>query len=103
MLSGQAVDQDGTVVWLLDGVSSRGFSGGPLVAQEKNGNYSVFAVVCCYVPAEQAVQGVPYLSASDEAPGQRAFVKANPGLMIGYDISHATGAMDQRLGSRPPG
>ncbi|MDO3398675.1 serine protease [Mycolicibacterium neoaurum] len=103
MVSGQAVDQEGTVVWLLDAVNSGGFSGGPLIASNENGKYSVFAVVSGYVPTELAVLGVPYLSASEEGgAGPRAFVKANSGLMFGFDISHATATIDQWLGSRPP-
>jgi hypothetical protein len=93
---------DPTVVWLLDGVNSGGISGGPLITQEESGSYCVFAVVCCYVPTELNLFGVSYLLASDDAPGPRAFVKANSGLMIGYDIRHATATMDQWLGSRPP-
>lgn len=96
MVSGQAVDKDGTVVWLLDGMVSGGFSGGPLIIQEHGtGDYRVFAVVCCYVPTQLPVLG-PSAVGHGAKPQAPAFVKDNSGLVIGFGIGHAIDAIDKR-------
>jgi hypothetical protein len=98
IVSGQATDHDGTMVWLLDGIVSGGFSGGPLIIHEQeSGGYRVFAVVCCYVSAKLAVLGPSSIptpeSESESEP--RGFVQANSGLVIGFDIRHAVDAIDK--------
>jgi hypothetical protein len=86
IVSGQAADRDGTIVWLLDGLVNHGFSGGPVIIHEQEPEgYRVFGVVSSYVPAELAVTA-PSPSGS--------FVKTNSGLVIVFNIQHALDLID---------
>jgi hypothetical protein len=82
--------------WLLDGMSSGGFSGGPVIIQEPEG-YRVFGVVSSYVPANAPVSVGP-----PPPPPNGPVAQTNMGLMIVFDISYAIEAIDAWLDSQPP-
>lgn len=98
IVSGQAIDNAGTPVWLLDGMASGGFSGGPLIIEEKEtGAYGVFAVVSGYVPDIPPVHGrMVEPPGAEPEPGrpQRGSVRGNTGVVIGFDIRHAVDAIE---------
>jgi hypothetical protein len=103
-VSGQAADKDDNVVWLLDGMASGGFSGGPVIIHEQEPEgYRVLGVTSSYVPAYVLVTArrPSQLGAALPAPNG-PFVKTNMGLMIVFDIQLAIDAINQSLGGRPP-
>lgn len=107
IISGQAADKDDNVVWLLDGMATAGFSGGPLITQQESGGYGVFAVVSSYVPKpeDEDKESPPQdenARAEDATQEASGFVRGNSGLVIGYDIQLAVNAINQSLGGSPP-
>ncbi len=110
MVSGEAdypgePDLHNIKAWLLDGMSSGGFSGGPAIIQEPEG-YRAFGVTSSYVPANVRVTPAIVGLASRQAgvaplsPHDR-FYETNMGLMIVFDIRYAKEAIDAWLGSQP--
>jgi hypothetical protein len=107
MVSGQAdypgeSDPHNIKAWLLDGMSSGGFSGGPVLIEEHDG-FRVFGINSSYVPANVRVNpakvsgpspraGVAPLSPHDK------FYETNMGLMIVFDVRYAVEAIDEWLG-----
>lgn len=108
MVSGQAdypgePDPHNITAWLLDGMSSGGFSGGPVIIEEPDG-YRVFGINSSYVPANVRVNPTQVSSPSPSAgvaplsPHDK-FYETNMGLMIVFDVRYAVEAIDNRLGS----
>jgi hypothetical protein len=111
MVSGQADypgehDPHNVKAWLLDGMSSGGFSGGPVLIEESDG-YRIFGINSSYVPANVRVNpatvsrpstraGVAPLSPRDK------FYETNMGLMVVFDVRYAIEAIDEWLGTRTP-
>jgi hypothetical protein len=76
---------NGVNVWLVDGMNNPGFSGAPLVFTSATGypaDWNVLGVVGSYVNQEIAVQG------------GAGVVPTNSGIIVVYDIKHATDAID---------
>ena len=107
MVSGQAdypgePDPYNIKAWLLDGMSSGGFSGGPVIIEEPDG-YRVFGINSSYVPANVRVNPAKVISPSPRAgvaplsPHDK-FYETNMGLMIVFDVRYAVEAIDKWLG-----
>lgn len=84
----------GVVSWLIDGHNLPGFSGGPLVFASHGGvgsTWHVLGVVSAYVQHRIAVEmlggAVPGTTTGLEVP-------SNAGLVVVYDIKHATDAIE---------
>jgi Trypsin-like peptidase domain len=102
MVSGEA-DYYGIGVWLLDGTSTFGFSGGPLIIHERETDrFRVFGVISSYVPANVSVMP-PKVCFASAAPGvappssNDSFFQSNSGLAIGFSIMHAVDTIDHWL------
>ena len=79
----------GVNVWWIDGMNNPGFSGGPVVFNRGgvgNVNWQVMGIVTGYVTQEIAVAG--------GLPGLAGLVPTNSGIIMAYDIKHATDAID---------
>jgi hypothetical protein len=97
-------DPHNVKAWVLDGMSSGGFSGGPVIIHEQEPEgYRIFGVISSYVPAYVSVtpRRPSQLGAALPAPNGR-FVKTNMGLMTVFDIRYAKEAIDAWLGSQAP-
>jgi hypothetical protein len=80
---------NGVNVWLVDGMNNPGFSGAPLVftsAASYTNDWNVLGVVGSYVNQAIAVHG------------GAGVVPTNSGIIVVYDIKHATDAIDAFLG-----
>jgi hypothetical protein len=102
VVSGDA-DYHGIKVWLLDGMSTFGFSGGPLIVQElEPDRFRVFGVASSYVPANVGVMP-PTVCFASAAPGvappspNDSFFQTNSGLTIGFNIQHAVDTIDEHV------
>ena len=82
----------------LDGHGNQGFSGGPVVfvPKEQPGNKLQVAGVVSHYPFPLLVplvdkQGDPILDSSKQPLG---YFKENPGIVVAYEIRHATNLID---------
>jgi hypothetical protein len=83
LVSSWSEDEYGILRWFLDGHNNPGFSGGPIVwTRSGENNYNVAAVVSGYRYEDEPVY------AGDE-PTSLAY-RYNTGIIIAYDIQHAT-------------
>ena len=92
IMSGVTATTDGVNVWMFAGMNVNGFSGGPIVFQNAStGQWHVMGVVSGYATMKLTVH-----DANGKAIGQAA---SNTGLLIGFDIVHATEAIDSFVNS----
>jgi hypothetical protein len=92
-IASQRATVNGVHIWWIDGMNNPGFSGGPVVFNDHGGmgaTWHVLGVVSGYITDEVAVAGV--------LPGR---VATNSGIIIVYDIKHATDAIDAFVGQAP--
>ncbi|MGO9033329.1 S1 family peptidase [Mycobacterium sp.] len=83
---------NGVHIWWVDGINNPGFSGGPMVFNEGGGIgtiWHVLGVVSGYITQHIAVVGGAGL------------VPTNSGILVVYDIKHATDAIDAFVGQTP--
>ena len=89
VMSSIMVDNDEKTIW-LDGHNNPGFSGGPIVflpnAQGKE--FNVAGIVSAYPTYPE-----PVVDSNGKETG--LYTKNNPGIIIGYNISHATDIIDK--------
>lgn len=78
----------GITLWFFDGINNPGFSGGPVVFNRPGTqDWHVAAVVSGYRTESVAVDG------------GAGVVPTNTGIIVGYDVCHATEAIDAHAGS----
>lgn len=83
-------ERGGVHIWWVDGMNNPGFSGGPVVFDQ--GGYgalwNVLGVVSAYITQTVAVAG------------GAGHVPTNSGIIVVYDIRHATDAIDAYVASQ---